>query len=151
MSLQGALPVAMVLAAGHLGRHERRRAADRARGGGAERPRAPEVGQLGAPVAPDQHVPRLDVAVHDGAVVVEVRQRAQHVRGVGTDGALLERAPIPGHLVGERPAGGVLEEELVRPFLRAVAAADAAHDVGRGQPGQHRSLPPQRRRVAGAS
>ncbi|KAF8676210.1 hypothetical protein HU200_047081 [Digitaria exilis] len=136
---------ALLLPARHLGRHERRRASDRSPRGADCPPRAAEVGELGAAVGADHDVPGLDVAVHDGGRPVEVGEAAEDVRRVGPDGALAEGAAIPGDLVGEGPAGGVLEEEVVRA-VRGLGAAGAAHDVGRGQRRQEPLLPSQRRR-----
>ena len=101
--------------------------------------RDPEVRDLRAPLVVDDHVVRLDVAVHDPAPVREARglEDLQHQ----VDGERRLERPVVAHDLLEVAAG----QELHRDVVGAVplAAVEHADDVRVLQPGGARGLAPE--------
>ena len=116
-----------------LGREVLRGAHDRAGLGhvGRAGARDPEVGDLGAPLVVDDHVVRLDVAVHDPAPVGEARGLEDLDHEVDRE-RRLERAVVAHDLLEVAAL-----QELHRDVVGAVplAAVEDLHDVGVLQPG----------------
>jgi hypothetical protein len=84
-----------------------------------------EIGQLGAAVRIQQDVLRLDVAVHDAALV-RGSERSRHFDRVG-DGLVHRQAPGPVQTLLQRLAGDVLEHDKRRS--RVLTDVDHGHDV----------------------
>ena len=130
-----------------LGRHVRQRPlepADRPRrrlfdvGGGARQLRQAEVQHLHPALGRDDDVGRLEIAVHDAALV-RLLERRRHVAAECRDLFLRERAA--GDVLRQRLAGHVLHDQEVDP----VAAVEIVHrgDVRVVQPGQRLRFTPE--------
>ena len=143
------------LSAGHLLRRrvlgrERRSAiaGQRARLGGLRMPPLgipleqlgdPEVEQLDLPIDPDQHVGRLDVAVHD-QVGVRVGDSLQHIEEQAETG--LDSQRMFAAVTVDAEAVHVLEHE-VRLARRRHSRIDEVRDVRVGEPGENVALAPE--------
>ena len=143
------------LSAGHLLRRRvlggQRRAAiagQRARLGGLRPPPLgvpleqlgdPEVEQLDLPIDPDQHVGRLDVAVHD-QVGVCVSDRLQHVEEQAETG--LDSQRVFAAVAVDAQAVHVLEDEI-RLARRRHARIDEVRDVRVGEAGENVAFAPE--------
>ena len=130
------------VALGLLGREVLDRADDRAGLGhlrGLARAGDAEVGDLGLALAVDDHVLRLDVAVHDPAPV-RVAERAQDLLGE-RDRDLGRQRPALGHELLQRPPVDQLHRDVRRAVpLRAVEDRD---DVRVREPGRGLRLAPE--------
>ncbi|KAK3137016.1 hypothetical protein QOZ80_5BG0446580 [Eleusine coracana subsp. coracana] len=99
-------------------------------GGGLER--EVEVGEHDVPVIPDEHVLRLEVAVHDPEHV-EVLEREEHLGGVEPGGGGGERASSGPrrHAVAERvevPAGAELGDGAREPWPGVEAGVEGGEE-----------------------
>ncbi|GER54902.1 succinate dehydrogenase 3-1 [Striga asiatica] len=131
---------ALLLAAGDLRRHVRRRAGERP-GAGADPPRAPEVGDFEPAAVAEEDVLALDVAVGE-PLPVEVAQPQQDMARVGANRGLREGPTAFSDVIGERAAGDVLKEEIehaLAVFARFVGA-QALDDVRGAEVGKQSLL-----------
>jgi hypothetical protein len=98
-----------------------------------------EVGHLHPPLSTNQHVGRLDVAVHQ-PLSVRGRQRCAHLHP--KLGSPPGRQPaLVGQQLGQALAGHILHHQIVLSGIRA--AVEHGHDVGMAEAGRAAGLTPE--------
>ena len=125
-----AQPLGVLLLGRHVGRRPDRALGQLTALNGVGEVRAPrrhrayaEVGQLGSPLAVEEHVAGLHVAVHDPLLV----RRAQRLEDRARDAQdLAQREPLRGRrqALGQAPAGEILHHEVGEDPLRPLGLAD---------------------------